>query len=187
MSLEKTTPTKSKRSIKKKQAETDDNNTVVKQELSTDSQNYKFDEYFDLKHRKNCVISERGAELLATQMIAWCEDEEAFTMNQFYRMKGIQEKTFHRLMAKFPALQDAHDFALAALGDKREIGALKHKYDTGLVGRSMAVYSNAWRWLEEWRGEMRVKANEVESQQKITVVLDAFPSSELVPERKPSE
>ena len=54
------------------------------------------------------------------------------------------------------------------------------------MGHVMVYYSKVHKWVEEWRADLRNK-NDVESSQKITVVLEAFPASPLVPERKASE
>jgi hypothetical protein len=87
------------------------------------------------------------------------------------------------LVDKYEVLREARDYALCALGDRREVGGLKRKYDPGIIARTQAYYSDAWRFLEEWRSDMR-KADENQSEQKITVILEAFPSSDLVPNKR---
>lgn len=143
----------------------------------------QFDEYFDLKDRENCIMSSTGAEGFARRMIEWSEKDDSLMFTQFLRMNGMNESTFLRLARKFPVLAEAQEYTLSALGDRRELGALNRKYDGHTAGRVMAYYSKPWRWVEEWRSELR-KANDDQSEQRITVVFEAFPSSDLVPERK---
>lgn len=131
------------------------------------------------KHLFTCMtvpISQAFIEKLATDLVVWAaEDEDALKLTQFLRKLGLQSVTFYRWCHKYPELMNAKKAALEAIGDRREILALKNKLNSTMVMSQMAKYDDSWRNLESWRAELRAKAQEKENlNTKYAIIVEDF-------------
>ncbi len=111
-------------------------------------------------------------------------DDDMLTLEEFYILKGIDPRTVERWLKTCPELQQAHDFVMCVIGVRREKGALKNKYDSGMVRTSMAMFSVRWKDLEEWRNAMKEKIAGSSAGSIRVVELDRYPDSPLVPIKK---
>jgi hypothetical protein len=110
---------------------------------------------------------------LATDLMEWVRTKEAFKVSEFYSDKGISKRDWANWVAKWDFLADAVDAAKIVLGNKREIGGLKKKYDSGMIRASMRFYDEDWKTID------------VEEDNKATiVVMEKMPNSDAVPEKK---
>ena len=86
----------------------------------------------------------------------WAADnDEALTIHGFYLEKGLCPETYKKLVATYPIIGMAHEFAMMAIGDRRERGALTYKYDAKFVMYSMPMYDEEWKKLEEWKANLK--------------------------------
>lgn len=109
-------------------------------------------------------------------------DEDILMLEEVYLKKGVPHHAFYRWVEKFPVAKEAHTTAKRLLAVRREKGALKRQYDSNMVLKSLAMYNDDWKNIEEWRAGLREK--EEAGKGNITVVLDSIPSSPAVPPKK---
>lgn len=147
-----------------------------------DKANYVHDEYLDMFTMRQRPVNDAFIDKLAEDLMHWAlNDEDALKLTQFYVAKGIWTGDMKRWEARNEKLAKAHQQALIILGNRRETGGLKKKYDAGIVSSTMAHFDPDWKQLAEWRSKLK---GEGEGDGKITVVIDAMPSSNLVPDKK---
>jgi hypothetical protein len=166
--------------VKKKIAKTSEPNTSN----TTPTKNGWFD-YLNIFSQEMCPMNHEGIQRLATEIIEWAQnDDEALKVSQFFLKKGIGQTTWVTWCSTFPSLQEAHNNARTIIGNRREIGALKKKYDSGIVATSMAHYDKEWREAAEWRASLREKHRQESTSGPQIVIMEKIPTCDLVPERK---
>ena len=144
----------------------------------------RFDEYVDLFTLKEVVVTEEWVEKFSQQMLSdVIKDENIVKLSQYFRLRGINSSTIARWSDKYPKFALAYKEALLAVGDRREINGLWKEMDGGMVSYTMAHYDPSWVKLAEWRAALR-KESEGQSGNNITVVMEGYPSSDLVPPKK---
>ena len=79
-------------------------------------------------------------------------------------------------------MEIAYRAALQIIGDRREVGGLKKKLDPGMISTTMPHYDQDWKDLAEWRSKLT--KDEQEGKGNVTIVMEKFPNSDLVPEKK---
>ena len=115
------------------------------------------DQYRDIFTWRERPVSEAFIERLASDLARWAiEDDDALKLTQFIHAKGICSQTFYRWAKKHHSLGMAKDVALEAIGCRREIGAIKNKYNAKVIMSQMAKYDSSWWKLEEKRAQLRV-------------------------------
>jgi hypothetical protein len=163
---------------KKKVLSVDTSTTIVES-----ANRVHIDDYRDMKSFRMLPMSERGIERIATELIDWAtNNEDALKMTQFYTKHGLNSHTIDRWCERVPFFREAIEHAKKIIGDRREIGALKKKYSESIVSASMAFYDPEWKALLEWRAKLA--RNEEDSSGVKFVVLEKFPDSPLVAEKK---
>ena len=143
----------------------------------------KFDEeYNDLFTGQGKPINETYIERISIEMTHWAlNDKDALKVTQFRLLKGIDRQSWDRWVAKYPILKRAQEEAADAIGNRREIGGLTKKLDSGLVQYSMPHYDQDWKANVEWRSNLKAEQQNAGTQ---VVVIEKFPDSKLVPEKK---
>lgn len=139
-----------------------------------------YDEYIEGFGFPSKPISKHFIDRLAERLVEWArDDDDALKVSQFFIQENIHQQTVERWMAKYEHLRKAYDFATTAIGNRRELGGLKRKFDSGIVASTMAHYDKDWKKLAEWRSKLR---NQEESHNgpKI-VVVERFPETNVVP------
>lgn len=146
-----------------------------------------YDEYPDVYAFKTTPVSEVLLDRLFQELLDWAEsNEDALKITEFFLRKRIGSDTVARFRARDKKYDDAYNHALQLIGNRREIGALKRKLDSGIVAYTMAHYDPSWVKLAEWRAALK-KESEGQQGNNITVVMETFPSSELVPQKRISK
>lgn len=141
-----------------------------------------YDNYRDMLTFRMKPVSDHFIDKLAQELVDWARNnEDALKLTQFFVQKGIDISNLYRWEERNETLKTAHEFALMCIGARREIGAIKKKYDAGIIASTMAHYDPSWKDLEEWRAMLRRK--ELEQNQTKFVVIERFPSIDSVPER----
>lgn len=131
-------------------------------------------------------VSDKYLDDLAIRLRDWAlYNEEAFKLSQFILEEGVWEGNFFKWLERNENLREAHKDALTAIGNRREIGALKKKLDSSLTTLTMPMYDPEWKKFIEWKSSL-TQANKEEGGTKI-VVIEKFPESPLVPAKKDVE
>ena len=147
----------------------------------------KFDFYRSMFTLRETPVTEAWIENLAAEFVDWAmNDPEALILDDFYLSKGLQAQQISTWKKKHSCLAEAHAFAKRKIANRREKGALTKDLSETMVSRSMPLYSDEWKEVEEWRASLRNKKDENVHQGPQIVVIDRYPNSELVPE-KPKE
>lgn len=114
---------------------------------------------------------------LGFKAMAWAEEnDDALVFNQFLRLHKISQEGWRLWCKRSAFLKTAYTYTLAILGDRREIAAMKHKLDPSFVMRSMPIYSDEWKVLNEWYAKL--KEGQANQGQTIHVHMDPIPSPE---------
>lgn len=120
-----------------------------------------FDFYKDIKSYQEKPISVAAIEKLSEDLIEWAmNDMDALKIKPFLRARGIGSNDVKRWRKKFPKFDRAYAETLEAIGDRREIGAIKKLYDCAFIARSMVHYDKQWKESEEWRANLKNQEQE---------------------------
>lgn len=137
--------------------------------------------YDDIYAYTTTPISEVFLDRLFQELVEWAEsDEDALKITQFFLRKRISSDSVKRFRARDKKYDQAFQHALAVIGNRREIGALKNKFNAGIVGITMPRYDKEWVELLEWKAAIQ-KSADGQQAGAITVVMESFPSGNLVP------
>jgi hypothetical protein len=147
------------------------------------------DYYQNIFTNMTIPVSEQYIARLSQDLIKWAvEDDEALKLTQFFRKIGMYSRTFYRWCEKYPVLQRARVVATEAIGDRREILALKNKLNSGMVMSQMAKYDESWKNLEQWRADLRAKAQQKhESDITYKIVVDSYEDDDSETDNLPTE
>jgi len=114
---------------------------------------------------------------IAEDLVAWVdnppEGTKTYKLNQFLRTLSIHPDTFYTILKRSEKLRWAHSYAMAAIADVREIGALENKLSERTVLQSMPIYSKEWKDLEEWRAKL--KDEETKTAGNFKIVMTSIP------------
>ncbi len=131
-------------------------------------------------------MNEAGINRLAEEVTDWARnDVEAFKISQFYLHKGISRKVWLQWCDRYPRLQQANESAKELIGNRREIGALKHELNYGPIGFTMPFYDAEWK--DETVRRAALKEGSSEARSTVVVTMNPIPNSLLVPEKKSDE
>lgn len=140
------------------------------------------DEGLDMVGFKQTTLGERAIMEIARKMTIWAkENKEELKLSTFFLDQGISMRTVNRWCHRYPFFGELFYSAMNIIGDRREKLALYREIDGSMVMRTMHMYDDAYQrslaWLES------IKKVEVGDKQPI-IIIDKFPSSDLVPELK---
>jgi len=140
------------------------------------------EEYLNLFTDMHCPVNEDYIRRVATELRTWAiNDKDALKVIQYRHLKAIDDKSWERWLAKYEFLRDAQKEAERAIGARREIGGLTKKYDSSMIQYSMPHYDKDWKANVEWRSNLKAEQQNAGTQ---VVVIEKFPDSKLVPEKK---
>ena len=129
----------------------------------------KYDIYLEIGTWRKVPVTDSWINNLAAQLVQWADDPKSLKFNQFLKMKKIDHTDFNRWMKRIPNLKKAYEYAIKALGDNREIGAIHKDYDKGMILPIMHRYDSDWKKAEEWRAEISKKDNEDDSEKVVII------------------
>ncbi len=131
-------------------------------------------------------MNENGINRLCDEVTDWARnDVDAFKLSQFYLHKGISRKVWLDWCNRWPRLQEATESAKELIGNRREIGAIKHELNYGPIGYTMPIYDADWK--DETTRRAALKDVNSEAKSSISVTMYPIPNSPLVPEKKSDE
>lgn len=139
--------------------------------------------YRDAKTGLVKPMAQADITALCNRLKGWSEtDEKAFTINQFCVREGIPRSTLYEMAEKIEEVRDALDYALLSIADRRQIGAITREIDGKYSLFQIQRYDPEIRREMEWQASIAQKDDAQTG--NITVVMQDFPASPLVPERK---
>ncbi len=172
--------------MKKKRAPKDNPSTEKVQNAVTIETSLNFEEYIDHLTYDKKLFTTKVAEAYAKELTNWADtDESALKIAQFLQKKGINKRTWYRWCQKYEILADANDFALMALGNRREVGLLTRKYDSQSTMLSMLHYDSDWKDMFAMKAKLMAQEG-LTGGQKV-VVIEKYPDSPLVPVKRVEE
>lgn len=119
-------------------------------------------------------VSEAFLDHLAQELLNWSiGNDDALKMSQFYTLKGIDKDDMARWCVKNENVNKAFNRAKAVIGDRREIGALKSKYNTAMVQYMMPHYDGDWKDMAEWKAKLN-KIDEMQNGGTKVVIVDRY-------------
>jgi len=107
-------------------------------------------------------------------------NEDALVLKDFPISIGMYPKSFQLLMKRHEGLREAHQVVKAAVASRREKGAIKRKFEPGMIKYMMPYYAEEWKEIGEWHAKLKEK-EEDSKKQNITVVIDKMPDTDKVP------
>jgi len=132
--------------------------------------------YNDSFSWKEVPVSQAFIDKTTEELATWAiNDKNALKLTQFCHIKGIPSQTLYRWCDKYPKLKAAKDLAIEIIGNRREIGAIKNKYNHQMISSQQAKYDSSWWSLEVQRAELKAKLQQdVEASKRYTIVLDTY-------------
>lgn len=126
-------------------------------------------------------VNEAYLETLAIEMLDWItKNTDVLIFEEYLVAKSILANQWNRWCNRVPRLQQYYDQALMILSTRREKGAITKKYDSGLIERSMPMYSQRWKELQVWRSKLNAEEDAKKSKVEV-IVMEKFPE---IPEKK---
>jgi hypothetical protein len=121
-------------------------------------------------------VSDAFIDDLAMRLAKWAHsDKDAVILEDFLSDNRISWTAFCDWEKRSTLLEEAHQFALMCIGCRREKGGLYKKMSESMVMKSMPMYSQRWKQLNEWYSHL---TEERESRGNITVHMNAIPKVE---------
>lgn len=124
--------------------------------------------------------SDSELETIAHDLIVWAQEDDAVVFDEFVAISGIHTQRLYEWSKKNETLAYAMATAKRIIGARRERRGLEGKYNGGIVMGMMWNYNDEYR---AWKKEMKEKSPDIGSGD-VTVVLESFPNSPLVEEKK---
>lgn len=126
-------------------------NTTVKEKPA----NTPFFDCFDIFTLKQRPISLNYVEKMGMEFLKWAiNDDDALKAMVFFRKHGHCSDDIASWKDRSPAFAKAYDEGKSAIGDRREMGGIKRKFDAGIVASSMAIYDKEWKSHAEWKANL---------------------------------
>jgi hypothetical protein len=100
-------------------------------------------------------------------------DEDVLTFTTVLKKNLINWHTWDSWCKKYPFAKEAYTMMRVIIGERREVGGLKRKLDSGMVSYTMAAYDPNWKNLAEWRAKLKQEA-ETPTEAKV-VIIEKFP------------
>lgn len=85
-------------------------------------------------------------------------DSNAFRISQFLGVHDIPYRSFTDWVAKSPQLRQDVDDAKLALADRREIGAIKKEFDSGMIKATLGLYDREYKEEQDRKAVLAINA-----------------------------
>lgn len=139
-------------------------------------------EYQNFQSNQRSPVTEHMLDRLGQELITFAYESDILRVEWFFSLRGISPSTAREWTYKYPSFKESYHAARSIIGMRREDGALKRKFDASTAHFTLPLYDQEWREALEYR--QKLKEEETSKTQPITVVLEAFPNSPLVPVKK---
>ena len=138
------------------------------------------DEYHNFLSFKKEILTTSTLDRICQELIEWvCKEEEAIKINQFLALKGIPYGTWHNWMEKSEKLKEYVAHAKMIIGNRRELGAITRKFDSGNTIFMMPAYDVDWEKMLRLRAEIAEKKEN--SKGPGWVIIEKAANTDMVP------
>lgn len=110
--------------------------------------------YPDLLVIRDHPTPEIVLQRLAEEYIDWADRDDSLILGDFRLSKKISRTHFHNLVTNHETMRLAHEYARDKIASRRESGGVTRKFDSGFILKSMPLYSDDYKKLEEWRSNL---------------------------------
>ena len=129
-------------------------------------------------------ISKARVEQIIDELESWYDrNPTAKYVHEFYYAMGISDDTYLRLRKKHPRLQQLHEITMRRLGHKLYANAVDCKANWNAVKFMIHHYAPEFKEAREYEAQLS-KKDDVTDRGPQFIVIDQFPSSDLVPVKK---
>jgi hypothetical protein len=109
-------------------------------------------------------ITNEYLNAMSHELIEWAcnDDEPVYTIRKFFRDRRHARESIRTWLKRYEPFRVAYEFALEAIGDRRELGGLgvlPKKLDTAIVLRSMHNYLDEWKDIDRWHASLKEESN----------------------------
>ena len=118
-----------------------------------------YQKYKNMQSWKELGLSDAFVDKLCIDMMLWADQDDSYRLTQFLRRIGLTEPRFYWLCDKYPKLADAHWYLMAALADRREIGALKNTLNASVVLHSLSMYCTVSAAAQAFREKIKQESH----------------------------
>ena len=163
-------------------------NTNKKRNKTTKS-DYEWQDYFCGISFKMQPANDAFIEKFCLEWLEYLRDNQKMATMWYYpeNIRGIHNTTFMRWAERNAFAKEAHALIKRICGNRRDHGAVYREMDAGYVTKSMPLYLEEWKQMQQEADEFKIKlANKLEgkaSGQQI-VVIERYPESDLVPKKE---
>lgn len=169
----------------------DNNRTIAKPQHSMNqvkaSKIEFLEDYYNYNSQRLIPVTKETLERLSINGEQWAIcNERALKVKQFLVEQGIPETTWRRWCKICPRLQLANDNMKTVIGCRREVGVIERKFEPGSIIAMMPHYDDDWKDNAEWKSSLN-KKEEAGKSVETFVVIETYPDSHLVPEKKEDE
>lgn len=112
------------------------------------------------------------------------DKEDFLRMETFYLNRGIEKRTWYDWLLRSRPLRAAHDYAIARIGIRREVGASKRIFDSGMIKSTLGYYDEVFKQEQERQAKLKLEAEALDKNKSLTVELNVV---EKTPDVKPLE
>lgn len=126
------------------------------------------------------TILEEDLDELANELIKWAQKPTSLVLSEFFTDQCIAPSTIAGYVPNHERLRIAMEIARYSISARREKGALTGDLNPGIVMRMMHVYNPEYAAAERERLALRHESEERAAQAPV-IVLERYPSSDLVP------
>jgi hypothetical protein len=124
-------------------------------------------------------------EKVARELERWADEEpKSYKIKQFRSLHKISDGTWRLWLERSERLREANEFALMALGNRREVGAIENDLNERIISFTLPKYDEDYKELVTWRSNLTKQENAAGAIQTQFVLVDKIPDSPLV---KPKE
>jgi|GEM_PF-2388477 hypothetical protein len=150
---------------------------------SKEIKTFRKEYYEDMFSYRLWPISDDYLEFCADEWVHYAKDNDDILCLDEYRLqKGIDKNTWADWLKRNTKLARAQEFVRDLLAVRRMRGALKGSLYYGAVSIEQPFYDDRHRELAEWRAKLNSKDDRATG--NITVEIQQYPNSLLVPEKK---
>lgn len=133
---------------------------------------------------KKIPISQARIERIKDNLRVWLdENPEAKTISKFYYSQDISQSTYERLCKRDPEFGALHEMVMRKMGDRMYENSVDCKANWNAVKFRLHQYAPEYKEAREFEAQLSKKEDAVNTGPQF-IIMDSFPSSPLVPDRK---
>ncbi len=172
-----------RKKLKKKIINTSKKKEIVsKADLMLGHSNGDSDDGLDMVGFKLTTLGERAIMQIGREMYVWLEkNPEELKLSTYFHQLGISMRTVNKWCHRYPLFDEWYESAMDIMGNRREKLALHHEIDVSIVMRTMHLYDPGYKKSLQW---METIKNQDNGNKQQIVIIDKYPSSDLVPPLK---